>query len=107
MPDTVALAQACLDGEDISMGVGFTTADLIEDMMHEIVSLRRDNANLQYHYKHHRDAGENLHNGYCELRGLLMTIQRMANDAVGDLDPVIEREHEPRAVVQHQDDVVF
>lgn len=40
---TVELAQRCLDGADI----GMPTADLIEDMMHEIVHLERDNANLQ------------------------------------------------------------
>ena len=106
MTDTVALAQACLDGEDISRGVGFTTADLIEDMMHEIVSLRRDNANLNHHIKHHRDAGKDLHTGYCELRALVMTMQRMANDAVGDLDPVIEREYEP-GPKQPENDIAF
>ena len=86
----VALAQACLDGEDF----GMSTADLVEDLMHEVVRLGRDNANLEHHYRHHRGAGVELHTKYCELRGLLMKMQRMANDAVGDLDPEIEREHE-------------
>lgn len=38
MTDVVAIAQACLDGEDI----GMPASDLIEDLMHEVVSLRRE-----------------------------------------------------------------
>lgn len=92
MSNSVALAQASLDGEDIGMPV----SDLVEDLMHEVVRLDRDNHNLERHLKHHREAGKELHTKYCELRGLLMKMQRMANDAVGDLDPEIERECEPR-----------
>lgn len=91
MTDIVAVAQASLDGEDI----GMPASDLIEDMMHEIVGLRRDNSNLEHHYKCHRDANHDLHTKYCELRGLVMKMQRMANEAVGDLDAEIERECEP------------
>ena len=100
---TVELAQRCLDGADI----GMPTSDLIEDMMHEIIRLERDNRNLEHHLKHHRDAGKELHTSYCELRGLIMKMQRMANEAVGDLNPEIEREHDPSDRTHAHDDVVF
>lgn len=38
MTSSVALAQACLDGEDI----GMPASDLIEDMMHEIIRLEHE-----------------------------------------------------------------
>lgn len=39
----IAAAQACLDGEDFGMSV----SDLVEDMMHEIVRLQRENACME------------------------------------------------------------
>ena len=63
----IAAAQACLDGEDF----GMSTADLVEDMMHELLRLQRDNFNLEHHYRHHREAGERLHTQYHEIREAL------------------------------------
>ena len=40
----------------------------------EIARLKRENADLQHHYKHHREAGERLHTQYCELREVLERI---------------------------------
>ena len=39
----VAAAQACLDGEDF----GMSTADLVEDMMHELLRLQRENERME------------------------------------------------------------
>ncbi len=37
----------------------------------EIARLKRENADLQHHYKHHREAGERLHTQYHEVRDAL------------------------------------
>lgn len=37
----------------------------------EIARLKRENADLHHHYKHHREAGERLHTQYHEVRDAL------------------------------------
>ena len=78
MADLVATAQACLDGEDI----GMPASDLIEDLMHEVVRLGRDNANLQHHYKHHRvepEAGERVQLSFMVAPELKRQLDAAAN----------------------------
>lgn len=70
----IAAAQACLDGEDF----GMSTADLVEDMMNELLRLQRENErlerenrSLEHNYRCHLDAGKTMHTHYHDARDTL------------------------------------
>lgn len=66
------------DEEGQALGEVYTAnykQDELEDLRHEVAFLRRDNINLQHHYKHHREAGEKWYERWLALQEALEAIQ--------------------------------